>query len=131
MAPTDTLKDLAVLEHIAETDDDHASAVEYVQCRSEQGRSRQRIAAISALLAGSVAALLHEREPEASILAVIISSIAGLHWYYGYRSECQARDELSTVHDLRIRMILQKIRDKVPTLTATADQVEASLFIKK
>ncbi len=131
MAPTDTFKDLVVLDQIAETDDDHAFAVEYVQCRSEQGRSRQLIAGVSALVAGGVVALLHEREPEVGILAAVISAFAGLQWYYGYCSERNARHELSTVHDMRIRMILDKIRASVPSLAITADQVKASLLAQK
>jgi hypothetical protein len=131
MASKDTLKDFAALQNIAETDDDHAAAVEYVQCRSGEGRSAQLLSGISAIIAGSVAALLHERVPEASTLAVIVSSIAGLHWYYGYRNERQARSELSDVHGPRIHMILKKIRERVPTLAATVDRVEASLLPKK
>lgn len=131
MAPTDTLKEFAALQHVADKSDDHEQAVRFVQCRSADGRSTQMLSGISAIIAGSAAALLRERLPEGSVLAGMVTTVAGGLWAIGVHVERASRLHLSTLHAARIHMILDQIRAAVPSLRQAADEAENMLIPRK
>ncbi len=131
MAPTDTLKEFAALQRVSDQSTDHKQAVRYVQCKSVDGRSTQLLSGMSAVIAGSVAALLHERLPEGSVLAGMVTTVAGGLWAYGAHLERASRSHLSTLHAPRIHMILDQIREAVPSLKEAADEAEQLLLAGK
>lgn len=131
MSSTDTLKEFSALQRIAEQSDDHKHAVSYVQCRSADGRSTQLLSGISAVISAGAAALLHERLPEGSVLAGMVTTVAGGLWAFGAYTERASRSHLSTVHAPRIHMILDQIRAAVPSLVHAANEAEELLLSGK
>jgi len=128
MPPTETLREIEQLQRVAQRSPDHRRAVSFVKSTCDDARQGQNLAAISCAVSFCVAAILRNRIPEASVLAGIVGSVAGMIALYNVLSTFCVRRHLSGVHAARIHMIMDQIREVSATYRGAADEAEHTLI---
>lgn len=130
----DYQKEFAAMNRLIAESTDHRAIVTAVMAEAESTGCMMRVAAICATVGASAALLFRDRVPSASALGGVVTLLAGGAWGLSSYFENWARkhvNQLSQSHALRVRMILQSIRDRMPSLVRHVEQVETSLFPKK
>ncbi len=130
----DYKKESSALRSLTSQSPDHRAVVTVVLAQSGTSGCLNRICAMSAAVGVSATLLLRERMPAASMLGGTVAILAGGVWGIGTLCEHWARrhaNALAQTHEARVRMILQSIRNSMPSLVAHVEQVETSLFPKK
>ena len=130
----DYQKESAALRSLTSQSPDHRAVVTVVLAQSGTSGCLNRISAISTVVGVTTALLLRERMPATSMLGGTVALLSGVAWSLGTLCERWARmhaNALAQTHEARVRMILQSIRERMPSLVPHVEQVEHSLFPKK
>jgi hypothetical protein len=124
-------KEFAAMNRLIAESTDHRAIVTAVMAEAESTGCMMRVAAICATVGASAALLFRDRVPSASALGGVVTLLAGGAWGLSTYFENWAKkhtNQLSQSHALRVRMILQSIRERMPSFATEVDKVEASLF---